>query len=37
MNIEEINGNNYLILISTNENKKLIKENMENYGLKSAI
>ena len=37
MNIEEINGNNYLILISANENKKIIKENMENYGLKSAI
>ena len=37
MNIEEINGNNNLILISTNKNKKNIKENMESYGLKSEI
>ena len=31
----EINGNEHLMLVSTNESKK--KKNMENYGVKSEI
>ena len=33
---EEINGNKYLTLVPTNENKEKIK-NMKNCGLKSEI
>ena len=34
---EEINGNKYLKLVSTNESKEKIKKNMENYEIKSNI
>ena len=34
---EEINGNKYLKLVSTNESKEKIKKNMENYEVKSKI
>ena len=33
---EETNGNKYLTLVPTNENKKKLK-NIKNYGLKSQI
>ena len=33
---EEINGNKYLTLVHTNENKEKIK-NMKNFGVKSEI
>ena len=31
---EEINGNKYIMLVLTNENKEKV-ENMENFGVKS--
>ena len=34
---EKINGNKYLMLVPTNENKAKMKKNMKNYGLKSEI
>ena len=38
-NLEKINGNTYLMLVSTNESKEKIKKKikMENYGVKSEI
>ena len=33
---EEINGNKYLMLVTTNESKEKIK-NMKNFGIKSDI
>ena len=34
---EEINGNKYLTLVSTNENKEIIKKYMKNSRIKSDI
>ena len=34
---QEINGNEYLMLVPTNGSKGKIKKNMKNYGVKSEI
>ena len=34
---EEINGNKYLTLVSTNEKQRKKKKTVENYGVKSKI
>ena len=34
---KEISGNKYLTLVRTNKNKKKLKKNMKNYGVKSEI